>query len=209
MTSNETIEGVEWKTGTRSRRCAAGCRRVVEHSFAPDSGREVRAHLCRRAEEHGAERRDARHHARRSVAAHSRRPAHDARLSHARRRTNRFTTRRTPGAFTSSIWFANGCRKKAAWTAMQHENEEKADLIYDAIDATDFYRGHADPDSRSIMNVTFRLPSEDLEKNSPAKRRRRAGRLERPSLSRRHSRFDLQRVSERGLRSAGCVHEGV
>ena len=47
---------------------------------------------------------------------------------------------------------------------MQRENEEKAQLIYDAIDATDFYRGHADADCRSIMNVTFRLPSEELEK---------------------------------------------
>ena len=47
---------------------------------------------------------------------------------------------------------------------MQRENEDKAKLLYDAIDATDFYRGHADLDSRSMMNVTFRLPSEDLEK---------------------------------------------
>ena len=47
---------------------------------------------------------------------------------------------------------------------MQRENEAKARILYDAIDATDFYRGHADPDSRSIMNVTFRLPSEELEK---------------------------------------------
>ncbi|MCA1557450.1 MAG: 3-phosphoserine/phosphohydroxythreonine transaminase, partial [Acidobacteria bacterium] len=47
---------------------------------------------------------------------------------------------------------------------MQRANEEKANLLYDAIDATDFYRGHADADSRSIMNVTFRLPSEELEK---------------------------------------------
>lgn len=47
---------------------------------------------------------------------------------------------------------------------MHRQNEKKAQLIYDAIDATDFYRGHADHDSRSIMNVTFRLPSEELEK---------------------------------------------
>jgi phosphoserine aminotransferase len=47
---------------------------------------------------------------------------------------------------------------------MHRLNEEKARLLYDAIDATPFYRGHADPDSRSIMNVTFRLPSEELEK---------------------------------------------
>ena len=47
---------------------------------------------------------------------------------------------------------------------MQQENEAKAKLIYDAIDATEFYRGHADRGSRSTMNVTFHLPSEDLEK---------------------------------------------
>jgi phosphoserine aminotransferase len=47
---------------------------------------------------------------------------------------------------------------------MERENEEKAGLLYDAIDATPFYRGHADADSRSIMNVTFRLPTEELEK---------------------------------------------
>ncbi|HUQ31293.1 MAG TPA: 3-phosphoserine/phosphohydroxythreonine transaminase [Pyrinomonadaceae bacterium] len=53
---------------------------------------------------------------------------------------------------------------KGGLEGMQRENEEKAKLLYDAIDAGAFYRGHADPDSRSIMNVTFRLPSEDLEK---------------------------------------------
>jgi phosphoserine aminotransferase len=55
-------------------------------------------------------------------------------------------------------------KEKGGLTAMQIENEAKARLLYDAIDATEFYRGHADPDSRSNMNVTFRLPSEDLEK---------------------------------------------
>ena len=55
-------------------------------------------------------------------------------------------------------------KEKGGLEAMQRENEEKAKLLYEAIDATDFYRGHADPDSRSTMNVTFRLPSEDLEK---------------------------------------------
>jgi len=55
-------------------------------------------------------------------------------------------------------------KEKGGLAAMQQENEAKAKLIYDAIDATEFYRGHADPDSRSVMNVTFRLPSEDLEK---------------------------------------------
>lgn len=48
---------------------------------------------------------------------------------------------------------------------MAEKNETKAKLLYDAIDASDgFYRGHAERDARSLMNVTFRLPTEELEK---------------------------------------------
>ncbi len=46
---------------------------------------------------------------------------------------------------------------------MKARNAEKAALLYDAIDASDFYSGFADKGSRSQMNVTFRLPSEELE----------------------------------------------
>jgi phosphoserine aminotransferase len=49
--------------------------------------------------------------------------------------------------------------------AMARRNEAKAALLYRAIDESGgFYRGHAQPGSRSRMNVTFRLPSEELEK---------------------------------------------
>ena len=43
-------------------------------------------------------------------------------------------------------------------------NREKAGLIYDILDNSDFYRGTVEKNSRSIMNVTFRLPDENLEK---------------------------------------------
>jgi phosphoserine aminotransferase len=44
-------------------------------------------------------------------------------------------------------------------------NKAKARILYDAIDASDgYYRGHAEKDCRSLMNVTFRLPNEELEK---------------------------------------------
>ena len=43
-------------------------------------------------------------------------------------------------------------------------NRKKAGLLYDTIDRSDFYAGTAEKESRSLMNVTFRLPSEDLEK---------------------------------------------
>lgn len=42
-------------------------------------------------------------------------------------------------------------------------NKKKADMLYGCIDASDFYKATADPDSRSMMNVTFRLPGEELE----------------------------------------------
>ncbi len=43
-------------------------------------------------------------------------------------------------------------------------NERKAGKLYAEIDRTGFYRGTAQKDSRSLMNVTFRLSSEELEK---------------------------------------------
>ncbi len=48
---------------------------------------------------------------------------------------------------------------------MQELNRAKAALLYDVIDKhPKFYQGHAQPDCRSQMNVTFRLPSEEIEK---------------------------------------------
>jgi phosphoserine aminotransferase len=47
---------------------------------------------------------------------------------------------------------------------MAAQNAAKAALLYDVLDASEgFYRGHAAADCRSQMNVTFRLPSPELE----------------------------------------------
>ncbi|HYT77034.1 MAG TPA: 3-phosphoserine/phosphohydroxythreonine transaminase [Vicinamibacterales bacterium] len=48
--------------------------------------------------------------------------------------------------------------------AVDRKNALKADKLYAQIDGTGYYRGHAQKDARSRMNITFRLPSEDLEK---------------------------------------------
>jgi len=48
--------------------------------------------------------------------------------------------------------------------AINAANQRKADKLYAEIDRSGFYRGTADKASRSRMNITFRLPSEDLEK---------------------------------------------
>ena len=47
--------------------------------------------------------------------------------------------------------------------AMEAVNNRKSGKLYDMIDRTDFYRGTALPEFRSTMNVTFRLPTEELE----------------------------------------------
>ena len=74
-----------------------------------------------------------------------------------------FNTPNTWGIYIINL-VCKWIKDKGGISAMERENEQKAKLLYDAIDATDFYRGHADADARSIMNVTYRLPSEELEK---------------------------------------------
>jgi phosphoserine aminotransferase len=48
--------------------------------------------------------------------------------------------------------------------AIERVNIRKAAALYAELDRTAFWKPHAEKDSRSRMNVTFRLPSEDLEK---------------------------------------------
>ena len=43
-------------------------------------------------------------------------------------------------------------------------NQRKAEIIYEILDSGNFYKGTAEPGSRSLMNITFRLPNQDLEK---------------------------------------------
>jgi phosphoserine aminotransferase len=53
--------------------------------------------------------------------------------------------------------------KQGGLAAIERHNSRKAGKLYAEIDRTGFYRGHAQKDSRSRMNVTFRLPNETLE----------------------------------------------
>ena len=73
----------------------------------------------------------------------------------------------TPPAF--SIYMVSltleWVKQQGGVVAMEKRNREKAALIYDAIDKSGgFYTGHAQADSRSLMNITFRLSDADLEK---------------------------------------------
>jgi len=56
-------------------------------------------------------------------------------------------------------------KEQGGVAAIEEINNKKAALIYKAIDQSEgFYRGHAREDARSLMNITFRLPDEELEK---------------------------------------------
>jgi phosphoserine aminotransferase len=55
-------------------------------------------------------------------------------------------------------------RSSGGIRGIQAINERKASKLYAEIDRSGFYRGTAGKDSRSMMNVTFRLPTEDLER---------------------------------------------
>jgi phosphoserine aminotransferase len=55
-------------------------------------------------------------------------------------------------------------RSTGGLAAMARINQRKAAALYAEIDRTGFYRGTAQKDSRSLMNVTFRLATEELEK---------------------------------------------
>lgn len=77
----------------------------------------------------------------------------------------------TPPSF--SVYMVNlvlrWIKNNGGMAAVEKRNAEKAALIYNAIDNSEgYYRGHAVKDSRSLMNITFRLPSEELEKKFAA-----------------------------------------
>lgn len=55
-------------------------------------------------------------------------------------------------------------KSKGGLSGVEKTNRAKSDLLYDTIDAApDFYKGMAEKDSRSMMNITLRLPTEELE----------------------------------------------
>lgn len=73
----------------------------------------------------------------------------------------------TPPSF--AVYLVNlvlaNLEQEGGLAAVAERNQHKAGLIYEAIDTSGgFYRPHATHDSRSLMNITFRLTNEDLEK---------------------------------------------
>ena len=55
-------------------------------------------------------------------------------------------------------------KKMGGIDAIEARNKEKAKILYDYLDSTDFYQTSVDKDSRSLMNVVFRTKSDELDK---------------------------------------------
>jgi phosphoserine aminotransferase len=74
----------------------------------------------------------------------------------------------TPPVFTIYIlqlvtrWLLN---EMGGLKQMHELNKKKAEILYRVIDESQgYFKGHAQPGSRSLMNVTWRMPNEDLDK---------------------------------------------
>ena len=75
-----------------------------------------------------------------------------------------FNTPNTFGVYIIGL-VAKWLLKNGGLDKMFEINKKKANILYDYIDKSDgFYKGHAEKNSRSLMNITFNLPTEDLEK---------------------------------------------
>ncbi len=102
-------------------------------------------------------------------------------------------------------------KKNGGLAGIQKTNRTKAALIYKTIDDSGgFYRGHAQPEARSVMNIPFRLPTEELEDTFATEVQEAwSDRSQRPSLRRRHARLHLQCHDRRRLPGTDQLHEGI
>ena len=75
-----------------------------------------------------------------------------------------FNTPNTFGIYIIGL-VAKWLLKNGGLDKMHEANKKKAGLLYNCIDESNgYYKGHAEKDSRSLMNITFNLATEELEK---------------------------------------------
>jgi phosphoserine aminotransferase len=147
----------------RHRQRAAGGRHVQRHPVAPGRRGEVRADLRRRAEEHRPGRADHRHRARRP-ARHRALPITPSAFDY-RQQAEADSMLNTPPTY--AIYIAGlvfrWIEAQGGLAGMEAHNRRKAALLYDYLDSQSFYTSPVAKDSRSLMNVPFRLPDAALD----------------------------------------------
>jgi phosphoserine aminotransferase len=73
-----------------------------------------------------------------------------------------YNTPATFSMYTAGLVF-KWLKARGGLTAMEKTNREKANLLYDALDATDFYASPVARDNRSLMNIPFTLKDAALD----------------------------------------------
>jgi phosphoserine aminotransferase len=73
-----------------------------------------------------------------------------------------YNTPATFSMYTAGLVF-KWLKSRGGLTAMEKTNREKANLLYDALDATDFYSSPVAKENRSLMNVPFTLKDAGLD----------------------------------------------
>ena len=73
-----------------------------------------------------------------------------------------FNTPNTFGIFALDRMLA-WLERQGGVSAIYTQNQEKAKRIYDILDGSDFWKPHADTDSRSLMNITWKIHNAELE----------------------------------------------
>lgn len=79
------------------------------------------------------------------------------------KKEGRFNTPNTFGVYLMGQVF-KWILEQGGLNAVEQINEEKAAVLYDFLDDQDFYIPHAETESRSRMNVTFKCPTPELDK---------------------------------------------
>jgi phosphoserine aminotransferase len=74
----------------------------------------------------------------------------------------RFNTPNTFGVYLMGEVF-KWIKAEGGLRAMAEHNREKAMVVYDFLDSQDFYKPHAQVESRSMMNITFKCPTPELD----------------------------------------------
>ena len=125
--------------------------------------RKIWTDLRGRAEEHGTKRRYAGHHSRRLVATYSRWSSHNARLSNARRKQVALQHSKHLGHLHHAL-VCKWLKEKGGLAGMENGTKRRRSLSTTPSMPPISIAAMPTSDCRSIMNVTFRLPSEELEK---------------------------------------------
>ncbi len=79
------------------------------------------------------------------------------------KKQSRFNTPNTFAVYLMGQVFKWILKEFGTLEEVDRYNTEKANLIYDYLDNSDFYVGHAEPESRSLMNVAFRCQTPELD----------------------------------------------